>query len=105
MAKSYQAEVLSHLESFKSYPVEALLSKMEGKVRVRVSLNENGEIKGIQLLKKSGFMQLDDESLALFKRANPLPKPPQTLVKNGNLVFSLNLEYNIKKYYESKKAR
>lgn len=102
-AKSYQAEVLSHLEGFKSYPIEALLNKMEGKVRVRVSLSENGEVKSVKIITKSGFSLLDNESMALFRRANPLPKPPAKLAKNGSVVFSLNLEYNIAKFYQNKK--
>ncbi|MDE5913890.1 MAG: energy transducer TonB, partial [Campylobacter jejuni] len=95
--KSYQALLMAHLTKFKKYPQEAIMQKQEGVVRIRVSIDENGNVLSKELKKSCLYAVLNDEVLSLFKRASPLPKPPKEMLKNGNKIsFVMPIDYNIK---------
>ncbi|EIW2630140.1 energy transducer TonB [Campylobacter jejuni] len=72
--KSYQALLMAHLTKFKKYPQEAIMQKQEGVVRIRVSIDESGNVLSKELKKSCPYAALNDEALSLFKRASPLPK-------------------------------
>ncbi|EHP1482354.1 energy transducer TonB, partial [Campylobacter coli] len=84
--KSYQALLMAHLTKFKKYPQEAIMQKQEGVVRIRVSIDESGNVLSKELKKSCPYAVLNDEVLSLFKRASPLPKPPKEMLKNGNKI-------------------
>ncbi|ENY8263906.1 energy transducer TonB, partial [Campylobacter coli] len=71
--KSYQALLMAHLAKFKKYPQEAIMQKQEGVVRIRVSIDESGNVLSKELKKSCPYAVLNDEVLSLFKRASPLP--------------------------------
>ncbi|HDZ4995764.1 TPA: energy transducer TonB [Campylobacter jejuni] len=101
--KSYQALLMAHLTKFKKYPQEAIMQKQEGVVRIRVSIDENGNVLSKELKKSCPYAVLNDEVLSLFKRASPLPKPPKEMLKNGNKIsFVMPIDYNIKDYLGKK---
>ncbi|PVX06142.1 energy transducer TonB family protein, partial [Campylobacter jejuni] len=79
--KSYQALLMAHLTKFKKYPQEAIMQKQEGVVRIRVSIDESGNVLSKELKKSCPYAALNDEALSLFKRASPLPKPPKEMLK------------------------
>ncbi|EGW6159674.1 energy transducer TonB, partial [Campylobacter jejuni] len=95
--KSYQALLMAHLTKFKKYPQEAIMQKQEGVVRIRVSIDESGNVLSKELKKSCPYAALNDEALSLFKRASPLPKPPKEMLKNGDKIsFVMPIDYNIK---------
>lgn len=101
--KSYQALLMAHLTKFKKYPQEAIMQKQEGVVRIRVSIDESGNVLSKELKKSCPYAALNDEVLSLFKRASPLPKPPKEMLKNGNKIsFVMPIDYNIKDYLSKK---
>ncbi|HHQ3679741.1 TPA: energy transducer TonB family protein [Campylobacter jejuni] len=101
--KSYQALLMAHLTKFKKYPQEAIIQKQEGVVRIRVSIDESGNVLSKELKKSCPYAALNDEVLSLFKRASPLPKPPKEMLKNGNKIsFVMPIDYNIKDYLGKK---
>ncbi|EHC5664736.1 energy transducer TonB [Campylobacter jejuni] len=69
--KSYQALLMAHLTKFKKYPQEAIMQKQEGVVRIRVSIDESGNVLSKELKKSCPYAALNDEALSLFKRASP----------------------------------
>jgi|SRR5579883_3144623 len=75
-AKAYNALVFGHMQRFKRYPASA--HGASGTVVVRFELNRRGEVIGSAVTKSSGNSALDEEALALFKRANPFPPFPGT---------------------------
>ncbi|PAF52577.1 energy transducer TonB [Helicobacter sp. 13S00477-4] len=96
--------VLGHLNRLKQYSQAALNQKQEGRAIIRVSINPLGEIISTTLLKSSGSSSLDNESLELFKRASPLPRPPKSLIKDRHhLSFVLPIDFNIKLYFSQKR--
>ncbi|EGP2422651.1 energy transducer TonB [Campylobacter jejuni] len=102
--KSYQALLMAHLTKFKKYPQEAIMQKQEGVVRIRVSIDESGNVLSKELKKSCPYAALNDEALSLFKRASPLPKPPKEMLKNGDKIsFVMPIDYNIKDYLSAEK--
>ncbi|EDP1823689.1 energy transducer TonB [Campylobacter jejuni] len=94
--KSYQALLMAHLTKFKKYPQEAIMQKQEGVVRIRVSIDESGNVLSKELKKSCPYAALNDEALSLFKRASPLPKPPKEMLKNGDKIsFVMPIDYNM----------
>lgn len=73
---SWQSMLLGHLEKYKRYPLRAERQKQEGVVYVRFSVDRQGNVHDGRLGKSSGFPALDDETLAVVRRANPVPPPP-----------------------------
>ena len=101
--KSYQALLMAHLTKFKKYPQEAIMQKQEGVVRIRVSIDESGNVLSKELKKSCPYAVLNDEVLSLFKRASPLPKPPKEMLKDGEIIsFVMPIDYNIKDYLGKK---
>ncbi|EAJ6175505.1 energy transducer TonB [Campylobacter jejuni] len=101
--KSYQALLMAHLTKFKKYPQEAIMQKQEGVARIRVSIDESGNVLSKELKKSCPYAALNDEALSLFKRASPLPKPPKEMLKNGDKIsFVMPIDYNIKDYLGKK---
>ncbi|EPH4101437.1 energy transducer TonB family protein [Campylobacter coli] len=101
--KSYQALLMTHLAKFKKYPQEAIMQKQEGVVRIRVSIDESGNVLSKELKKSCPYAVLNDEVLSLFKRASPLPKPPKEILKDGEKIsFVMPIDYNIKDYLGKK---
>ncbi|XAK32665.1 energy transducer TonB [Campylobacter coli] len=101
--KSYQALLMAHLAKFKKYPQEAIMQKQEGVVRIRVSIDESGNVLSKELKKSCPHAVLNDEVLSLFKRASPLPKPPKEMLKDGEKIsFVMPIDYNIKDYLGKK---
>lgn len=73
---TWQGALRAHLERYKRYPSAAQARRQEGVSYVRFSMNRDGAVRWARLERTSGFSRLDDESLALMERAQPLPPPP-----------------------------
>ncbi|WP_169754771.1 energy transducer TonB [Campylobacter curvus] len=103
---SWQGAVMSHLNKHKKYPNDALAKKQEGKVLLLVKIAEDGAVLECKIKKGSGVALLDEDALNLFKRASPLPKPPQSVLKGKReIIFSIPIDYNIKKFLERDLSR
>ncbi|HVI51869.1 MAG TPA: TonB family protein [Candidatus Sulfotelmatobacter sp.] len=73
---TWQGALRAQLERFKRYPAAAQFRRQEGVAYVRFALNRDGKVLWSRLEKSSGHDKLDEESLALVERAQPLPPPP-----------------------------
>lgn len=73
---TWQGTLRTHLERHKRYPAAAQFRRQEGVSHVRFSMNRDGTVRWARLERGSGHSRLDDESLALLDRAQPLPPPP-----------------------------
>lgn len=102
--KSYQGLVMAHLTKHKKYPNLALMQGQEGTAVLKIIINSNGNVLSSELIKTSGETLLDDESLNLIARANPLPKPPKNMLGSDlKLIFSIPIDYNIKEFLRSQR--
>lgn len=73
---TWQGLVLGRLEEFKRYPALAQYRRQQGVTYVRFTMDRSGRVLAARIEKTSGHDLLDQETLALIQRAQPLPKPP-----------------------------
>ena len=58
------------------YPTAAKINGIEGVPRVRFSMNIDGSIKSISIIKSCGYKILDDAALKIIRRSEPFPFYP-----------------------------
>jgi protein TonB len=73
-ANAYNSLVYGHLQRYKRYPASA--GGASGTAVVRFALNRAGDVVSSALAKSSGNAALDQEALAILRRANPFPAFP-----------------------------
>jgi len=73
-ANAYNSLVYGHLQRYKRYPPSA--GGASGMVTVRFALSRSGEVVSSAVAKSSGNDVLDQEALAILRRANPFPAFP-----------------------------
>jgi periplasmic protein TonB len=73
---TWQGLLLSRLERFKRYPQDAQFRRQQGVAYLRFSMDRHGKVLSASIAKSSGYDALDQETLALIYRAEPLPAPP-----------------------------
>jgi protein TonB len=69
--------VLTALNKVKRYPREAQFRHQQGVPYIRFVIDRTGAVLSSTLERPSGVRSLDIEAIALPKRAQPLPKPPE----------------------------
>jgi protein TonB len=65
--------VAARLQQNKRYPREAEVHRETGVVTLNFSVNRQGKVLSSRIVKSSGHSSLDDEVLAMLRRAEPLP--------------------------------
>jgi len=74
---TWEGLVLGALNKVKRYPRDAHFARQQGVPYIRFVMNREGKVVSVRLERSSGFRSLDQEAMALPKRAQPLPKPPE----------------------------
>lgn len=91
----YRALVNSYLARRKTYPVEAKRARQEGTVAVRFSVDRNGNVSNLRLLRGSGHDLLDSATLQLIQRVAPLPRIPASLPRDS-VIMAIAIEYSLR---------
>jgi protein TonB len=78
---SWQRGLIGKLNRFKRYPDAASRRGVKGVTVVRFKVDRSGQVIASEVVKSSGSELLDDEALALLKRASPLPTPPGAIAE------------------------
>jgi protein TonB len=73
---TWQSRLMARLERAKRYPSGARRRGEEGVAYVSFAIAGDGRVLSAQLARSSGHSELDQEVLALVRRASPLPPPP-----------------------------
>jgi periplasmic protein TonB len=94
---NWRSRLQGHLMGFKRYPPSARKQRQQGTATVRFVVNKDGNVLSAQLFKSSGVAVLDNEALALIKRAQPLPSPPAGLLLHGQITLTLPIDFELKK--------
>src|ERR1700733_3091115 len=76
VATSWETSLVKHLEQYKRYPGAAQSRGGEGVVMLSFSVGRSGHVLARQIVKSSGFPDLDQEVIAMIERAQPLPPFP-----------------------------
>lgn len=89
---AYAARVRSWLYAHKIYPRRARMQHEEGVVRVRFILDRTGALIEGVILAGSGKASLDEEAMAMMRRAAPYPRAPAE-VGGERLEFVAPIEF------------
>jgi periplasmic protein TonB len=76
---TWQRLLLADLEAHKRYPLDARERGEQGVVYLRFAMDRHGKVLSFGLEQSSGFDALDQETLNLIQRSQPLPPPPATV--------------------------
>jgi len=74
--ESFVSRLLAQLNRFKQYPSAARKAHIEGVVMLHFVMDASGHVLQADIQKSSGRPVLDNEALALIRRAEPLPALP-----------------------------
>ncbi len=66
------ATLLPRIESLKQYPAEARLKRLEGRVIVRIVIQDDGQILSATIAKSSGHDLLDQAALETLQKSSPI---------------------------------
>jgi protein TonB len=76
---SYMAQIRARIQRFKTYPPEARRQGIEGIVRVTFRLDSSGRLLTASVSSGTGVAILDNEALAIVRRASPFPPVPPSM--------------------------
>ncbi|WP_439816018.1 TonB family protein [Zavarzinia sp. CC-PAN008] len=76
---NFAGMLVAHLKRHQRYPRQAQRRREEGKPQVRIVMSADGSVVSVNLVQSSGHESLDEEAVALVRRAEPLPAIPPEL--------------------------
>ena len=91
----WESTLAAHLERFKRYPDKARARGDQGIATVAFTIDHDGRLVTSRIVQSSGSETLDEETLAMLVRAQPLPKPPDNVL-DSELSFIVPVKFNIK---------
>jgi protein TonB len=91
----WQTALAAHIERFKRYPAKARSSGEQGIATVAFTIDRQGRLLTSRIVQSSGSAMLDQETLAMLSRAQPMPAPPSDLPDN-KLSFIVPVRFNIR---------
>jgi periplasmic protein TonB len=91
----WQSALAAHLERFKQYPSAARARGEHGIAKVAFTIDHEGHLLHSQIVQSSGSALLDQETLDMLARAQPMPKPPGN-APDGALSFIVPVRFNIR---------
>ncbi|ACO77292.1 TonB protein [Azotobacter vinelandii CA] len=93
---TWQGILRAHLSRYKRYPPESRRRGDEGTVTLRFKIDGQGRLLSYELVARSGRIALDQATLQMIRRAEPLPPPPAELLTNGTLEVVAPFAYSLR---------
>ena len=91
----WQSALAARLARFKRYPAAARARGVQGIAKVAFTIDHEGHLLSSHIVESSGSSLLDEETLDLLARAQPMPKPPGD-VPDSALSFIVPVRFNIR---------
>jgi protein TonB len=86
---SWRGTLLAHLNRYKRFPGGA----NPGTVQVSFSIDRSGRVLTARLVRGSGDALLDEEAVAMIRRASPVPAPPEGL-GGGTIALAVPVKFS-----------
>jgi len=94
-ALAYRERLAAHLQRFKQYPSAAKAAGEQGTAMLSFTVDRNGRVLASRLAHTSGHAALDAETMAMIRRAQPLPAfPPE--MKQASLSFTVPVHFALR---------
>lgn len=90
---AYARRLIAHVERHKRYPRDAARQGIAGTTGLAITIDRQGRLAGASLARRSGHAILDEEALAVARRAAPYPRPPEG-VGGATVTFSVTLRFS-----------
>ena len=81
--RGYMRMLKERIESIWKYPKEAARRGISGDLYMKFTINKNGSLRDIELLRTSGHSELDDAAIKAIKRAAPFWPLPEDWDKDS----------------------
>jgi protein TonB len=91
----WQSALATHLARFKRYPNAARSRGEQGTATVAFTIDREGRLLSSRIVQSSGSSLLDEETLAMLGRAQPMPKPPIT-APDSALSLAIPVRFDIR---------
>jgi protein TonB len=91
----WQTRLAAHIERFKRYPAEARSRGEQGIAKVAFKIDHEGRVLSSRIVQSSGSTALDQETLAMLARAQPMPPPPDQ-ISDAELNFVVPVRFNFR---------
>src|SRR5258706_5637852 len=82
-------------EHFKRYPAEARSRGEQGIAKVAFKMDHEGHLLSSRIVQSSGSTALDQATLAILTRAQPMPRPPDQ-ISDAELSFVVPVRFNFR---------
>ena len=92
---TWRTKLLALIEKNKRYPEAARPRREQGTAQVSFALDRKGIVANARVIQSSGSSALDQEAVALLKRAEPFPAPPATF-PGDSVVVRLPIRFTVK---------
>jgi protein TonB len=92
---TWRIQVAALLERNKRYPPDAQSRREQGVVRLFFSLDRKGMVIASRVAASSGSPALDQEAMALVRRAQPFPAPPPELA-GAHVDLTVPIRFNLR---------
>jgi protein TonB len=91
---AWRGQITGLLERNKRYPPSAQARREQGVVQLSFSLDRKGNVVASSIVTSSGSSALDEEAMALVRRAQPFPPPPMELAgEQVNLTVPIRFNF------------
>lgn len=92
---SWKSRLVAHILRFKQYPKDAEARGDRGTAMINFTIDRSGRVLASRLAQSSGVAALDAETLALIRRAAPLPAAPGDLA-GQTFNFNIPVVFNVR---------
>jgi TonB family protein len=93
---TFMSELSQHIARFRYYPASASILDIQGTAMVSFTLTRDGSLLDLKIMKSAGDEDLDQAALETLKKAQPLPKIPESMT-DDKLKFTLPMIYRLSK--------
>jgi protein TonB len=92
---NWKSQLVARLERSKRYPSEARARGEQGVAQLAFNIDRRGGVHHARIVRSSGSSLLDEATLALVERAQPLPPPPPEIA-GAEIAIVVPIRYNIR---------
>lgn len=91
----YREKLAAHLARYKEYPSAAKAAGEQGVALLSFTVSRDGRVLASRLARSSGHGALDAETMAMIRRAQPLPSfPPE--IKRASMSFTVPVRFSLR---------